>query len=95
MYFIHYYLDKLKKENISCFGPSKDAAEIEWSKAFAKDFMIRHNIPTAKYKIVANVKDAELYIEKSQQSVVIKASGLASGKGSSFKICNAYMTIYY
>ena len=73
--------DRLIKENIQCFGPSKAAAIVEGSKAFSKDFMARHNIPTAEYRTFTKYEDAQSYIEKVDFPVVIKASGLAAGKG--------------
>lgn len=66
---------------ISCYGPSKQAARLEGSKTFAKDFMRRHNIPTAEYRNFSNYDDAKNYLEEVPHKVVIKASGLAGGKG--------------
>lgn len=66
---------------ILCFGPSKRAAEIEGSKAFAKDFMKRHSIPTATYSNFSNYNSAKAYLDSTHHSIVIKASGLAAGKG--------------
>ncbi len=66
---------------VSCFGPSKQAARMEGSKAFAKDFMSRHGIPTAKFKSFTNYDDARKYLDQVDHAVVIKASGLAAGKG--------------
>ncbi|TAL68584.1 MAG: phosphoribosylamine--glycine ligase [Bacteroidetes bacterium] len=75
--------DILNEAGIKVFGPSKKAASIESSKGFAKEFMFRHNIPTAKYKIFdnENIKDAEKYLNGCNYPVVIKADGLAAGKG--------------
>ena len=73
--------DSLSAERIRCFGPSQAAAKIESSKSFAKDFMARHHIPTARYETFNNVNDAIVYLEKIDYPVVIKASGLAAGKG--------------
>jgi len=73
--------DSLSAERIRCFGPSQAAAQIEASKVFAKDFMARHHIPTARYATFNKVEDAMDYIEKADYPVVIKASGLAAGKG--------------
>ena len=73
--------DSLSAEKIRCFGPSQAAAKIESSKSFAKDFMARHHIPTARYETFNNVNDAIVYLEKIDYPVVIKASGLAAGKG--------------
>ena len=73
--------DSLTAEGICCFGPSQAAAKIESSKSFAKDFMARHHIPTARYATFNQVSDALAYLESVDYSVVIKASGLAAGKG--------------
>ncbi|KAA6407193.1 MAG: bifunctional purine biosynthetic Ade1 [Lasallia pustulata] len=66
---------------IRCFGPTKAAARMEGSKAFSKDFMARHNIPTAAYKTFDNYEAAKQYLESVSHKVVLKASGLAAGKG--------------
>ena len=71
----------LEKVGIPCFGPSKEAARMEGSKAFSKDFMQRHNIPTAEYRNFTIYEEAKAYLEKVNHNVVIKASGLAAGKG--------------
>lgn len=75
--------DALVEANILCFGPDKKAALLEGSKAFSKDFMVRHNIPTAFHKSFKNYEDAIKYVESLpiNQKVVVKASGLAAGKG--------------
>ena len=73
--------DSLSKEGIRCFGPKQAAAQIEASKVFAKDFMARHQIPTARYAIFRQFEEAMQYIESLDYPVVIKASGLAAGKG--------------
>ena len=73
--------DSLTAERIRCFGPSQAAAQIEASKSFAKDFMARHHIPTARYATFDKVRDAIDYLESVDYPVVIKASGLAAGKG--------------
>jgi len=70
-----------EKVGIPCFGPSKEAARMEGSKAFSKDFMQRHNIPTAEYRNFTVYEEARAYLEKLNHNVVIKASGLAAGKG--------------
>ncbi|KAI8618067.1 phosphoribosylglycinamide synthetase [Chytriomyces sp. MP71] len=72
-----------KKVGIPVFGPSAAAAQIEASKAFAKDFMARHNIPTAAYRNFTKYEDAETYVRATYKGgdFVIKASGLAAGKG--------------
>lgn len=66
---------------IRFFGPTKHAARIEGSKAFSKDFMARHNIPTARYKNFADYQKAKQHLDEVPYHVVLKASGLAAGKG--------------
>lgn len=73
--------DALTAINVPCFGPSKAAAELEGSKAFCKDFMVRHGIPTAKHATFKSFPEAEAHIRSVGYSVVIKASGLCAGKG--------------
>lgn len=68
-------------ESTKAFGPSKKAATMEGSKTFSKDFMKRHNIPTAAYENFSKYEDAKAYLDTISHSVVIKASGLAAGKG--------------
>jgi phosphoribosylamine---glycine ligase len=74
-------VDSLTNAGIRCFGPSQAAAEIECSKVFSKDFMIRHNIPTARYATFTGLDEALSYLDKVDYPIVIKASGLAAGKG--------------
>ncbi len=74
-------VDSLSAAGIRCFGPTQSAAQIEASKVFAKDFMARHNIPTARYATFSNFDAAAQYLECVDYPVVIKASGLAAGKG--------------
>lgn len=66
---------------IRCYGPSKLAARMEGSKAFSKDFMQRNNIPTAAYANFTDYEDAKKYLDSVDHNVVLKASGLAAGKG--------------
>ncbi|EEH03944.1 phosphoribosylformylglycinamidine cyclo-ligase [Histoplasma capsulatum G186AR] len=66
---------------IRCFGPSQAAARMEGSKTFSKDFMKRHNIPTAAYENFSDYASASRYLDSVNHDVVIKASGLAAGKG--------------
>ncbi|KAJ1934372.1 Bifunctional purine biosynthetic protein ade1, partial [Linderina pennispora] len=73
--------DEFKKVGIPVFGPSSKAAYIEGSKAFSKDFMQKHNIPTAQYGNFTDYAKARQFIETAEFDVVIKASGLAAGKG--------------
>ena len=75
------FVDSLSDAGIRCFGPKQAAAEIEASKSFAKDFMARHNIPTAKYGTFTRLDEALDYLNKVDYPIVIKASGLAAGKG--------------
>lgn len=74
-------VDSLSAQGIRSFGPSQAAAQIEASKSFAKDFMARHNIPTSKYSTFSNYDEAVQYLESVDYPIVIKASGLAAGKG--------------
>ena len=77
--------DEFEKRGLPVFGPSRAAAELEGSKAFAKDFMVKHGIPTAKFKVVNDADEAKSVIEKGELGLplVIKADGLAGGKGVS------------
>ncbi len=76
-------VDVFEKNGLRIFGPSKLAAELEGSKAYAKNFMQRYNIPTASYQIFLHTqhKEAQEYILKQQFPIVLKADGLAAGKG--------------
>ena len=74
-------MDEFKKAGLRIWGPTKRAAQLEWSKAFSKGFMRRHNLPTAKFEIFNNFKKAKEYVSKQSLPIVIKASGLALGKG--------------
>ena len=74
-------VDDLLKQGIAVFGPTEDAAMLETSKAFTKDFCTRHDIPTAKYDVFTNVEDAKVYLDGMTAPYVIKADGLAAGKG--------------
>jgi phosphoribosylamine--glycine ligase/phosphoribosylformylglycinamidine cyclo-ligase len=73
--------DSLRAAGLKVFGPSRAAAEIESSKAFAKAFMGRHNLPTARYQSFTDFESALEYVHTNQHPIVIKASGLAAGKG--------------
>jgi phosphoribosylamine--glycine ligase len=73
--------DSLSNEEIRCFGPKRAAAQIEASKVFAKDFMTRHQIPTARYATFRHLEEAVQYLGSVDHPIVIKASGLAAGKG--------------
>ena len=74
-------VDTFIENKLKVFGPKKLAAQLESSKDFAKSFMERHKIPTAKYKTFTKIKDAHRYINEEGAPIVIKADGLAAGKG--------------
>lgn len=74
-------VDEFEKENLKIFGPNKECSKLEGSKAFSKEFMIKHNIPTAKYKEYTQIDKAIKDIDLFGYPVVIKADGLAAGKG--------------
>lgn len=74
-------VDAFEAAGLKCFGPSKAAAQLEGSKAFSKDFLAKHNIPTAAYEVFTEIPPAVAYIEKMGAPIVIKADGLAAGKG--------------
>jgi phosphoribosylamine--glycine ligase len=82
---------KTENENLLIVGPSKEAAQLEGSKAFAKSFMERHGIPTAKYRefTVENFEEGIAYLQKHPLPIVLKADGLAAGKG--VIICQNYV----
>lgn len=73
--------DYFRAVGIRCYGPSKAAARMEGSKTFSKDFMKKHNIPTAAYENFSDYDAARKYLDTIDHNVVIKASGLAAGKG--------------
>lgn len=70
-----------RREGLSVFGPTKEAAQLESSKDFAKAFMKRHGIPTADYETFSDPEKAHAYLDKKGAPIVIKADGLAAGKG--------------
>lgn len=74
-------VDDLQKAGIKAWGPTAYCAQLEGSKAFAKDFMIQHNIPTAKYQTFSDTEQAIAYVKAEGAPIVIKADGLAAGKG--------------
>ena len=74
-------VDLFQKEGLLCFGPTQGAAQLEGSKAFSKDFFARHHIPTAAYANFTDVDAAVSYIQQQGAPIVIKADGLAAGKG--------------
>ncbi|HEI9873417.1 TPA: phosphoribosylamine--glycine ligase [Morganella morganii] len=74
-------VDAFNAAGLTIFGPTKGAAQLEGSKAFTKDFLARHHIPTADYQNFTEVEPALAYLDKTGAPVVIKADGLAAGKG--------------
>ena len=74
-------VDKLHALGIPCFGPESSAAMIEGSKSFAKELMKKYGIPTADYTVITSYDDAKKYLQQAQYPLVIKADGLALGKG--------------
>ncbi|CAG0123565.1 phosphoribosylamine---glycine ligase [Rhodocyclaceae bacterium] len=74
-------VDAFREQGLNIFGPTKAAARLESSKDFAKAFMVRHNIPTAFYQTFSDAAAARAYVEKLGAPIVIKADGLAAGKG--------------
>ncbi len=70
-----------RQRGLKCFGPTAEAAQLEGSKAFTKDFLARHNIPTASYQNFTDVEPALAYLKEKGAPIVIKADGLAAGKG--------------
>jgi phosphoribosylamine---glycine ligase len=74
-------VDEFQKAGLKIFGPSKDAALLEGSKAYAKDQMTKFGIPTADYEVFSNINEAKHFCVETEMPVVIKADGLAQGKG--------------
>jgi len=74
-------VDHFRAAGLRCFGPSRAAAQLEGSKAFTKDFLARHRIPTAAYGAFTDLAAAEAYIRAQGAPIVVKADGLAAGKG--------------
>lgn len=74
-------VDAFEKEGLAIFGPTAAAAQLEGSKAFTKDFLARHNIPTAAYGNFTEIAPAVAYIKQHGAPIVVKADGLAAGKG--------------
>ena len=74
-------VDAFQEADLGVFGPSRQAAQLETSKSFAKDFMDRHAIPTADYQVFNDYQAAQAYVHSLEHQVVIKADGLADGKG--------------
>src|SRR5512138_2372428 len=74
-------VDLFRERSLRIFGPTRAAAQLESSKAFAKRFLIRHGIPTAPYETFSDAKAAQAYIDRQGAPIVVKADGLAAGKG--------------
>ncbi|ALZ78046.1 phosphoribosylamine--glycine ligase [Rheinheimera sp. F8] len=74
-------VDAFRADGLKIFGPTKGAAQLESSKAFAKDFLARHQIPTANYQTFTDISDAKAFVVEMGTPIVIKADGLAAGKG--------------
>ncbi|RUO29406.1 phosphoribosylamine--glycine ligase [Aliidiomarina sedimenti] len=74
-------VDTFQSQGLAIFGPSKGAAQLEGSKKFCKDFLARHHIPTAAYGSFTAIEDAKRYVREQSLPIVIKADGLAAGKG--------------
>jgi phosphoribosylamine--glycine ligase len=74
-------VDRFREAGLRIFGPSAAAAQLEGSKAFAKEFLRRHSIPTAAYEVFTEVAPAIAYLRRHRAPIVIKADGLAAGKG--------------
>lgn len=74
-------VDFFNEKDLACFGPSRGASQLEGSKSFTKDFLARHNIPTADYQSFTKVEPANAYLDTQNIPIVIKADGLAAGKG--------------
>ena len=74
-------VDAFDKAGLRCFGPTQGAAQLEGSKAFTKDFLARHHIPTAAYGNFTDIDEAVAYVRQQGAPIVIKADGLAAGKG--------------
>lgn len=73
--------DVFKRRGLPVFGPSKAAAQLEGSKAFSKELMAKYNIPTAFFKVCEDIETAKAYVEEKGAPIVVKADGLAAGKG--------------
>ncbi|MEH6548981.1 MAG: phosphoribosylamine--glycine ligase [Pseudomonadales bacterium] len=74
-------VDYFSEQNLRCFGPTKGAAQLEGSKAFTKDFLARHHIPSGDYQNFTEVEPALAYLREKGAPIVVKADGLAAGKG--------------
>ena len=94
-------VDYLEAYNIKVFGPNKAASQLEGSKTFTKNLCKKYNIPTAKFGVFENIKDALIFLENCNLPIVIKADGLAAGKGVyicekkkiAYKQCMKYLKV--
>ena len=80
-------VDYMEEKGLTVFGPRKESAKLEWSKTHSKEFMLKHNIPTARFAEFNNFDDAEKFVKQEDWARVIKADGLALGKG--VFVCNS------
>lgn len=85
-------VDEFRQNNLPVFGPTQAAAALEGSKSFAKDFMKKYKIPTAEYEVFASAEEATRFIQIHEPPFVLKADGLAAGKGVS--ICHSRAEAY-
>ena len=74
-------VDRFQAEGLACFGPTQGASQLEGSKAFTKEFLARYDIPTGAYEVFEDAAKAHLYVDQQGVPIVIKADGLAAGKG--------------
>ena len=74
-------VDYFAAEGLKVFGPTKDAAQLEGSKTFAKELMKKYNVPTADFAVFTSAAEARAYVEQKGTGIVVKADGLAAGKG--------------
>ncbi len=80
-------VDYMEENGLTVFGPKKDAAKLEWSKAHSKQFLMEHDIPTARFAVLHDFESAQNFVQKNDWARVIKADGLALGKG--VFVCNS------
>jgi phosphoribosylamine--glycine ligase len=80
-------VDYMEEKGLTVFGPTKAAAKLEWSKAHSKEFMLQHQIPTARFSVVRDFESAQKFVKENDWARVIKADGLALGKG--VFVCNS------
>ncbi len=80
-------VDYMEAKGLTVFGPKKEAAKLEWSKAHSKEFMLQHQIPTARFTVVHDFENAQKFVKENNWARVIKADGLALGKG--VFVCNS------